>query len=79
MNEKDGCEREDYDVPKDTDKHPTLTKNEINTMFEDYFKRRTAEELYIDLETVNAVVTDESCHDFVRTPTNDFSARALIS
>ena len=79
LNEKDVCEKEDDNVPEDTDEHPRLTKNEIKNMVDDFFERGTADELYIDLETVHAALTDDSCHDFVRTPPNAFSARVLLS
>ena len=43
-----------------------------------FFERGEPDELMLDLETVYAVLADESSHDFLRTPPDGFSVRAML-
>ena len=43
-----------------------------------FFERGESDDLMLDLETVYAVLADDSSHDFLRTPPESFSVRAML-
>lgn len=52
--------------------------NTIKNVIESYFERGNPDELYLDLETVYAVLSDESSHNFLRFSPESFSLRKLL-
>ena len=56
--------------------------NELNEQTEQivtsFFERGEPDELMLDLETVYAVLADETSHDFLRNPPDSFSVRAML-
>ena len=43
-----------------------------------FFERGESDDLMLDLETVYAVLADDSSHDFLCTPPDSFSVRAML-
>ena len=57
---------------------PRPSKDDIQSMVDSYLERGSPDDLFIDLETVHAVLADESSQDFVKFPPNTFSIRKLL-
>lgn len=68
----DGTQENDEDVILDG------VEQNLEGVIKSYFERGEPDELYLDLETVNAVLIDDNASTFLRVPPESFSVQNLL-